>query len=538
MPAIRVVNVTKRFGATLANDRVSINVTAGSWHAVVGENGAGKSTLLGILYGFHRPDSGTVFVDGRDVTMSMRRPADAIVRGIALVTQQYSLVPGLTALENVVLGQEPVGVGGRIDWRTATERARECAVIVDLPDKSLSSPIENLSPAAQQKTEIAKALFRRARILLLDEPTASLAPQEADSLFAMLHQLKESGTTIVAVTHKLQEVFEHSDRLTVMRAGRVAGAFDTRDVDRDIVFACMIGGTSEMRPVDSLDGSFSVPFPFGGEPERAGVGSAPAAIRLVDVSVAPQRGSVPVLQAGFEARAGEILGFAGVDGSGQTELAEVIVGLRALKSGRIEVAGRDVTHLDVQRRSLAGVGYIPADRNRDGLIPSFDIAQNVLLGHEADPDWGGGAWRIRRGRMDSVSEVLIADRDVRGADRGARTVVAALSGGNQQKVLLGRALRSRPRVLVACQPTRGLDILATRSVYDAFRQEAGRGTAILLFSLDLEEILALSDRVIVMLSGRLSPALEIRHVDRDRIGRMMTGLTPFDEPGRPPAEDG
>ena len=537
--AIRLESITKRFGGIVANDDVSVDVAAGSWHAIVGENGAGKSTLLSVLYGVYRPDSGRIVVDSADVTRSLRSPADAIRLGIGLVTQHYSLVHGLTVVENIVLGQEPTAVGGRIDWRLARERAARHAEPLGLSKNLLDSPIETLSPAAQQKIEIAKTLFRGARVLLLDEPTATLAPHEAQSLLSTLHDLKTSGTTIIVVTHKLQEVFDHSDDVTVLRLGKCAGTFRTADIDRDKVFRLMIGETTT--PTTESGNRLTSPVP----PELGVRGPGFVAIKLSNVSPVRTRGSMTVAGADFAVRAGEIVGFAGVDGSGQTELAEAIVGLRPVAEGEIEVDGRRLNGMSIHERRAAGVSYIPTDRNREGLIPAFTIEQNLMLGRELDPAWGGG-WLLRPQRLREAATALIDEWDVRGADRGGRTPAASLSGGNQQKVLVGRSMAGdpslspspsplqgkgsrNPKVLVACQPTRGLDIRAAQMVYDRLRRAASNGLAVLLFSLDLDEVMDLSDRVIVMFNGALSPPLARGQASRDAIGRLMTGLVPLRE---------
>lgn len=520
--ALRLESVTKRFGDILANDQVSIDIPAGSWHAIVGENGAGKSTLLNLLYGVYRPDNGRIFAWGSDVTPTLRQPADAIRLGIGLVAQNYSLVHGLTVLENLVLGREPTLPGGRIDWPRTEQTAGLSIDAVGLARNAMKTRVDELSPAAQQKVEIAKALFRNARILLLDEPTSTLAPQEADSLFAILKRIRAGGTTIVVVTHKLDEVFAHSDRVTVMRTGRAVGTYRTSETDSTTVFRAMIGEGAPPSP--DTQGIVNASTNEPAHPQKE------PALRITDLTIAYQRGGVRVERANLTAYGGEILGIAGVDGNGQAELAEAIVGLRATFSGQIEMGGRPLARLNVRQRAQAGLAYIPANRNRDGLIPAFTIAQNLLLGHEDDPRWGGG-WLVHRARAARVAGDVVTEFGVRGAARAGRTPVASLSGGNQQKVLIGRALRSLPKVLVACQPTRGLDIRSSQAVYDMLRSQASRGLAVLLFSLDLDEVLELSDRVAVMFDGAISPPLLRVDAGRDIVGRLMTGLIPFSQLG-------
>jgi simple sugar transport system ATP-binding protein len=521
--ALRLVSVTKRFGEILANNQVNIDVRAGSWHAIVGENGAGKSTLLNILYGVYRPDEGHIFIKGKEVTSSLRQPADAIRMGIGLVAQNYSLAHGLSVLENLVLGQEPTQAGGRIDWKHAEQSASASLQSVGLPLSAIKTRVDELSPAAQQKVEIAKALFRNARILLLDEPTSTLAPQEADALFAILRRIQSSGTTIVVVTHKLDEVFAHSDSVTVMRSGLSVGTFRTVETTPSAIFQAMIGESAssdtphEITPPDQV-----------AEGSPAGENRNTPALRLKDLSIAYQRGAIRVEHLNLIAYRGEILGFAGVDGNGQNELAEALVGLRTIASGELALDGRSLNRLSVRERAQAGVAYIPANRNRDGLIPSFSIAQNLLLGHETDSKWGGG-WFLQGARVQQIAADVITEYAVKGAARAGKTPVVSLSGGNQQKVLVGRALRSEPKVIVACQPTRGLDIRSSQAVYQTLRIGARRGMTVLLFSLDLDEVLELSDRVVVMYNGAVSPSLARKDADRNLVGQLMMGLVSFDK---------
>jgi ABC-type uncharacterized transport system ATPase subunit len=529
--------ITKRFPGIVANDKVSLSVRSGGFHAVIGENGAGKSTLLNVLYGLYRADEGRITLRGEDVTQALHSPADAIRRGVGLVSQHYALIPALSVIENVMLGAEPLGPGGILNRRAAAERIAGLTEKLGLQGLDLNQRAERLSVAAQQKVEILKALFRGATLLLLDEPTATLAPQEADALFALLHALVEEGATVVFVTHKLREVMTHSDAVTVLRGGRNAGDFRTADTDEQELLRCMIGERAPRSP--------------NIQPSSASASTAEhTLLRITDLTVRNARHAIAVQNAGLELRAGEILGIAGVDGSGQRELSEAIVGLRRAESGELlllrksddmfreSVALRQdgdsestggwfgtlLNPLSVRKRQQLGIAYIPEDRHRAGMIMEFTIAENYLLGHENAPEWGGGAV-LHASRLFAKATQMVRDYDVRMGSRDANSLVRDLSGGNQQKVVIARAMDSAPCLLVACQPTRGLDRGATVFVYDTLRQARARGLGILLFSLDLDEILELSDRIAVMFNGRIVGLLDRTEATPERIGALMTGAT-------------
>ena len=527
--------ITKRFPGIVANDSVDLSVRPGGFHAVIGENGAGKSTLLNILYGLYRADEGRITLRGEDVTRALHSPADAIRRGVGLVSQHYTLIPALSVIENVMLGAEPTGVVGILNRRAAAERIAKLAEKLGLPGLNLNQRAERLSVAAQQKVEILKALFRGANLLLLDEPTATLAPQEADALFALLHSLVEEGATVVFVTHKLREVMTHSDAVTVLRAGRNAGDFCTADTDAQELLRCMIG-ERPARPQDS-PGSTALSLP-----------SKQLLLRITELTVRNARRAVAVHNACLELRAGEVLGIAGVDGSGQRELSEAIVGLRRAETGELLLSresddmllqsvgvqqdgdsrstqrrvGTLLNPLSVRQRQQLGIAYIPEDRHKAGMVMDFSIAENYLLGHENAPEWGGGAV-LHASRLLTRATRMIQDYDVRMGSRDANSSARNLSGGNQQKVVIARAMDSEPCLLVACQPTRGLDRGATVFVYDALRQARARGLGILLFSLDLDEILELSDRIAIMFNGRIVGLLDRAEATPERIGALMTG---------------
>ena len=525
---VRMSGINKRFPGVVANQDVDIAVRRGTFHAVIGENGAGKSTLLNILYGRYRPDAGQIWIEGTEVTQTLRSPADAIRHGIGLVSQHYALIPALTVLENVMLGAEGNPPAGILRPRQAATKTRELAAQLNLEALDLNSRADRLSVAAQQKVEILKALYRGARILLLDEPTATLVPQEVDSLFALLHALVDQGTTIVFVTHKLQQVITHSQKVTVLRAGRVQGHHTTRNVTeadllREMVAGFAVAGSSPTsEPVQPTTNN-QQPTTSNHETTKPRNHETTPLLSLLSASVRSGRGVDAVREVSLGVGRGEIVGVAGVDGSGQRELSEAIVGLRRLETGQLLLEGADIKRSSVRQRQEAGIGYIPEDRHRAGMILDFSIAENYLLGHEQEALWGGG-WALDNVTLLARTQLMVQRYDVRGGTLGGKAPGGALSGGNQQKVVFARAMDSDPRLLVACQPTRGLDVEAARFVYETLRTARAAGMGILLFSLDLEEILLLSDRIAVMFNGSIAGILDREEATPERIGALMTGI--------------
>ena len=518
-------NITKRFPGIVANSEVHLRVKSGAFHAVIGENGAGKSTLLNILYGRYRADEGRVFIGDEEVTGKLRGPSDAMRRGVGLVSQHYALIPALTVLENVIMGAEPTTAGFALNRKKAATRIEELAARLDLPDLDLNSRAERLSIAAQQKAEILKALYRDARIILLDEPTATLAPQEAESLFALLKTLTASGATIVFVTHKLREVLRHSDAVSVLRRGQNAGDFVTEQTEEQELLQAMIGTRSgPLPPRVSLTGETesqnSDAAPPNYLPTQTQAGSP--LLQIENVTVRNARRVEAVQNVSLDMKFGEIVGVAGVDGSGQRELSEALVGLRRVESGKMFLAGTEITRLSVQARRELGISYIPEDRHRVGMISDFSVAENYLLGHQRDATWGGGTV-IAMPNVVAQTERMMRGGDVRAAEGGANLLAGSLSGGNQQKVVIARALQSQPRLLAACQPTRGLDVEASRFVYKTLRDARASGLGVLLFSLDLDEILELSDRVAVMFNGKIAGILPRALATAETVGALMTG---------------
>lgn len=507
-----MAGITKRFGETvIANDDVSLVAQAGTIHAIVGENGAGKTTLMNVLYGRYRPDAGRIRVCGSDV--EFRTPADAIRHGIGMVPQHSTLIPALTVLENLELGHE------RSAWgilRRGPALAGSSAVAqrlgVDLP---WHSPARQLSIGALQKAEIVRALSRGASILILDEPTAALAPQEGEALFLLLRGLATEGRTAIVITHKLGEVLRHTDRVTVLRGGRSVAEVETSTTTAAELAALMVG------PGRCLDLAASRPVvaePASPEPHEETPLQMPV-LEVRGVTAASDDGLASITEINLSVRSGEIVGVAGVDGSGQQLLAEAIVGLRRIRAGTIRLNGRDVTTAPVRRRLAGGLAYCPEDRGREGLIASFSVAENLLLGRQRLPDHGGGLVLNRPAIMHRAADAVSRFGVV---PSFTQAPASALSGGNQQKLMVARALLGRPKALVALQPTRGLDIDATRAVYATIKAETRRGMGVLLFSLDLDEILEVADRVAVLFAGYISAVLSRADADRDVIGRLMT----------------
>jgi ABC-type uncharacterized transport system ATPase subunit len=509
--------ITKAFPGVVANDDVSLAVRPATIHAIIGENGAGKSTLMGILYGRFQPDRGRIRIAGGEVRIDS--PARAIRLGIGMVTQHTTMVGALSVLENIVLGAEP-SRAGVIDRGAAAARVSDLARTLGI-EVELNTAAESLSVAALQKAEIVKALFRGARILILDEPTATLGPQEADSLFRLLHTLRNSGTTVVLITHKLREVMAHASRVTVLRGGRCVGDREIAETNSDELLTLMIGQRSAA-PGILTELGFDTPAE-GPRPAYL-AGRTPTAamptLELRDVSVANRRGALAVRGVTLDVMPGEVVGVAGVDGSGQRDLAEAIVGLRPLRSGSINIDGKDIGHLGVGQRLRAGVTYVPEDRHREGLVLDFTLAENLLMGRERERRFGGGRV-LDLGLIDSFGNEMVRASRVKAPS--ATVPARSLSGGNQQKVVVARALQGDPRLLVAMQPTRGLDVEATRFVYEQFREAQEKGLGILLFSLDLDEVFAISDRIAVMFDGRLMGIVKRADATTELIGQMMVG---------------
>src|SRR5690349_15893039 len=472
-PALELRGITKRFGSLVANDAIDFELAPGEVHALLGENGAGKSTLMNVLYGLYQPDAGEIRMNGEPVRISS--PRHAIEAGIGMVHQHFMLIPVMTVAENVVLASEPTS-GPFLDLAAARKRVLDVSNSHGLavnPD----ARVEEISVGMQQRVEIVKALYRNAQVLILDEPTAVLTPQEATDLFRILNTLRnDMGTSVIFITHKLGEVLDIADRITVLRRGRAVETVPREGATEESLARLMVGREVLLRVHKDA-----------AHPEKP-------VLEVRDLHVADDRGLEAVQGLSLEARAGEIVGIAGVDGNGQAELVEAITGLRRPTAGTITVSGPDLTRLD------AGIGHIPEDRHRRGLVLEFSLAENLALrDYRRAPVSRLGILSPRR--IVSKARGLLEEFDVRGG--GPQTPASALSGGNQQKVVIAREVSDNPDLLVAAQPTRGLDVGAIEFVHRRLVEERDRGRAILLVSFELDEILGLSDRILVMYRGQV-----------------------------------
>jgi simple sugar transport system ATP-binding protein len=472
--------ITKRYPGIVANDAVDFDLQRGEVHALLGENGAGKSTLMNILYGLTKPDEGEIVVRGRPVSFSSAK--DAIEAGVGMVHQHFMLIPVMTVAENVVLGTEPVRNGLLLDEATAAARVADMAKTFNFavdPD----ARIDSISVGQQQRVEIMKALYRNVDVLVLDEPTAVLTPQEAEALFEILRTLRREGISIIFISHKLNEVLEIADRITVLRRGKKIDTVPRAGATEEGLARMMVGRDVLLRV------------------DKAPAAPGDVAFEVKDLHVLDDRGLEKVRGVSFSARSGEILAIAGVDGNGQTELVEAITGLRPIESGTVTVGGRELDGRLTPRLMIdAGVGHVPEDRHRRGLVLEFNLAENLAL-HDYDkpPDSKFG-W-LYPARLVQRAVRLIKEFDIRGG--GPLTLARSLSGGNQQKVVVAREVARNPVVLVAAQPTRGLDVGAIEYVHRRLVAERDEGHAIVLVSLELDEVLSLADRILVMYEGRI-----------------------------------
>ncbi|OWY40513.1 heme ABC transporter ATP-binding protein [Xenophilus sp. AP218F] len=501
--AIELTGINKSFGAVQANRDVTMSIAKGSIHGVIGENGAGKSTLMSILYGYYQADSGSIRINGRDA--AIRNSQEAIGLGIGMVHQHFMLVDTFTVLENIVLGAE----GGRL-LKQGMDQAREHLKALNR-DYSLEvdpdAIVGDLGVGLQQRVEILKALYRGADVLILDEPTAVLTPQEADHLFHILRSLKEQGKTVILITHKLREVMDITDNVSVMRAGTVVANVHTREVDKEKLADLMVGRKVSLKV------------------DKAAAKPGAAALEIKGLSLTDARGVKLLDNLDFQVRAGEIVGVAGVSGNGQSELLEVLAGMRAPTAGEIVYKGRDLLK-DKSRQPRAaryrrlGIGHIPEDRSREGLVKAFSMFENAILGYHDDPALGRGPWYSRR-KLVARARDFIGQFDIRPANPLLR--VGLLSGGNQQKVVLAREIHANPDVLLIGQPTRGVDIGAIEFIHKRLIQLRDEGKAILLVSVELDEILALADRILVMAGGQITGEVAAKDADATSLGLLMGG---------------
>lgn len=496
---LEMKNVTKQFPKVLANDNISINLKKGEILCLLGENGAGKSTLMNVLYGLIQPTSGEILLNGNKTNFSS--PRDAIEKGLGMVHQHFMLVDTLTVTENIILGNEPANLGF-IDQREAKRKVKEISENYHL-EIDPEAIIENLSVGLQQRVEILKALYRDAKILILDEPTAVLTPQEVDELFKVIRELRNRGVSIIIITHKLEEVKEISDRVYILRRGKMAGECVTKDVTKEDLANLMVG----REVVLSVE-------------KKAKEIEAAASVILDDLYVYSDKKVYALEGLSLEVKPGEIVGIAGVDGNGQSELAEAIMGLRDIHKGKIILDGKDIARLSTRQRIERKFSYVPADRQRYGLVMSMEISENIMIGEHLNEPFSKGL-NLNLPYIEEYAEKLVDAYDIR--TPSVHDAASTLSGGNQQKVILAREFSRDPKFLLVSQPTRGLDVGAIEYIHSQILRMRDGNVAILLISLELEEIFSLSDRILVLYEGKIVKEFKPKETDDKEVGFYMTG---------------
>jgi ABC-type uncharacterized transport system ATPase subunit len=499
-PVLELHAITKAFPGVLANDAIDLTLNQGEILALLGENGAGKTTLMNILYGLYTPDAGEICVRG--VPTTIHDPNDAIRQGIGMVHQHFMLVPVFTVTENVMLGVESVRAGEFLDRAAAAQRIRDISTRFGLavdPD----ARVENLAVGVQQRVEIVKILYREADILILDEPTAVLTPQEAEELFKVIRSLVAQGKSVIFITHKLKEVFAIADRITVLRQGRVAGTV-TPDQATEESLAKMMVGREVILTVDK-------------QPAQPGE----VMLDVQELRVRDDRGSVAVNGVSLQVRAGEILGIAGVQGNGQTQLVEALTGLRRVESGHVTLLGKDTTHTTPRAVTEAGTAHVPEDRQRDGLVLSFPVEDNLVLSTYYVPPFARGM-ALQQNEIEQAARQRVDLFDVRTPSIFVPT--SNLSGGNQQKVIVAREFSRPIKLLIASQPTRGLDVGSIEYIHNRIVEKRDAGCAVLLVSPELDEVLSLADRVAVMYEGQIIATLPAEDATKERVGLLMAGV--------------
>jgi len=501
-PILELQGITKRFPGVLANDHIDLSLEEGEILALLGENGAGKTTLMNILYGLYQPDEGEIRVRGQPI--QVHSPRDAIAAGIGMVHQHFMLVPVFTVTENVMLGDEVTKPGGLLDRKTVAARIRQISEQYHL-EVDPDAYVRDLPVGVQQRVEIIKLLYRQANILILDEPTAVLTPQEADELFKIMHSLVAQGKSIIFITHKLREVLEISDKITVIRRGKVVGQAIPGEADQNQLAEMMVG-----RAVDL-------------ELEKEAPKIGDVVLEVKDLEVLDERRQVTVDGISFEVRAGEVLGIAGVQGNGQTELVEAITGLRPAQLGMVSLLGQEITKASPRTITELGSAHIPEDRQRDGLVLTFPVADNLVLNTYYLKPFTKGVV-MQQDVIISTAERLIQEFDIR--TPGPRVNSGALSGGNQQKVIVARECSRPIKLLVASQPTRGLDVGSVEYIHRRILQKRDEGCAVLLVSSELDEVMQLSDRIAVMYRGRIVDILPADKATKEGVGLLMAGIHP------------
>ncbi len=503
-PVLELKGITKRFPGVLANDHISLSLMHGEIHALLGENGAGKTTLMNILYGLYKPDEGEIFVNGKKLVVDT--PNDAIKAGVGMVHQHFMLIPVFTVTENVMLGNEYLKAGGFLDRKKVAARIREISQQYNLqvdPD----AYVKDLPVGIQQRVEIIKLLFRNANILILDEPTAVLTPQEVDELFNIMKTLVAKGKSIILITHKLREVMEFADQTTVIRGGRVIGTAKQSETNQ-LMLASMMVGRQILLNIEKKDA----------DPKEV-------VLDVKNLKVLDTHHQIAVQNVSFEVRAGEVLGVAGVQGNGQTELVRAMTGLDHPIEGKIKLMGKDITHSSVKEITELGTAHIPEDRQKDGLVLAYSIEDNLILNTWYKEPFAHNIVLQRKVILDNANQ-LISKFDVR--TPSPLTATSNLSGGNQQKVIVAREFSRPIKLLVASQPTRGLDVGSIEYIHSRIIEKRDDGCAVLLVSTELDEIMQLSDRIAVMYRGQILAIVDAKTTTRESIGLLMAGVAPED----------
>jgi len=494
--------ITKRFPGVVANDNVNLTLNTGEVLSLIGENGAGKSTLMSVLYGMYKPDEGDIVIDGTPQVFTS--PADAIAAGIGMVHQHFMLVPVFTVAENVVLGVEPTGALGKLHIDEARRMVREISDKYSL-DLDPDAVIEDLPVGVQQRVEIVKVLLRDAKVVVFDEPTAVLTPSEIIEFFEIVKTLVSAGRGVVFITHKLKEALNIANRIAVLRRGKVVGEVDPKTASESQIAEMMVG-----RPVQLTV-------------DKSSAAAGEVVLKVTDLTVLDADGRPHVENVSFEVRAGEIVGVAGVQGNGQTELVEALTGLRKAAGGTITLDGKDLTHSNPRERHQMGMAHIPEDRQRQGLVGGLSVAENLVLTRYHDDQFSHGVivdWNA----ANAIADTLISEYDIRTPSK--ETGVGTLSGGNQQKVIVARELSRDLRLTIAAQPTRGVDVGSIEYIHSRIVKERDAGTAVLIVSTELDEVMALSDRLLVMFRGKVVAELDPKKVTPMEVGLYMAGSRP------------
>lgn len=498
-PILELRGITKQFPGVLANDNINLTLEKGEIHALLGENGAGKTTLMNILYGLYKPTKGEIYIN--DQKVEIQGPTDAIRQGIGMVHQHFMLIPVLTVTENVMLGEEALQAGIFLDRKIVAKRIREISQKYGL-DVDPTAYVGGLPVGIQQRVEIIKVLYRQANILILDEPTAVLTPQEVDELFTIIQSLVDQGVSIIFITHKLKEVLSVADRITVIRRGRTVGTTTPEEASEQSLADMMVGRSVELT-VQKTTAQPTEPL-----------------LAVENLYVQNDRGATAVNNISFEVKAGEVVGIAGVQGNGQTELVEALTGMRQIESGHIRIGGQEVANASPRRVTELGVAHIPEDRQRDGLVLSYPLTDNFVLNTYYKPPFAH-RMVVDEEAIRRATEQAIQEFDVR--TPGSTVPAANLSGGNQQKLIVAREFSRPIQLLIAAQPTRGLDVGSIEYIHGRIIQKRDEGTAVLVVSTELDEILGLSDRIAVMYEGQIVDILPAEGTTKEQLGLLMAG---------------